>query len=104
MIMAYLIKNGIITWKDADCRTKGNFWNSPNSSQKMEKTGTRKCGEFSGLFGNTFKYVTCAHSKKNGYAAMGGSFECLSDKINVNGVTSLCAPFAYSLGWLVLER
>ena len=104
MIMAYLIKNGSITWEDADCRTKGNFWDSPNSSQKMEKTGTRKCGEFYGFVGNTFKYVTHAYTKKTRYAAMGGSFECLSDKIHVNGVTALCAPFAYSLGWMVLER
>lgn len=107
MILAHLIKNSDITWKEAaeNSGMKGNFWNSPNSPHVMEKTGTRKCGEFYGFVGNTCKYVKDA--KATGYACMGGSFNRDGSCKPVAGAGSIFFPscgYHYSVGWLVLEK
>lgn len=107
MILAHLIKNGDITWKEAaeDSRMKGNFWNSPSSLHKMEKTGTRKCGEFYGFVGNTYKYVK--YARACGYALMGGSCYDNGGSYPVVDAYTIYGPYYYdfiSVGWLVLHK
>ena len=55
-----------------DSSTAGNYWNAPNSSHCMEKTGVRKCGGYKDGQGNTYKLVT----HKDSLAAVGGVSFC----------------------------
>lgn len=107
MILAHLIKNGDITWKEAaeDSSMKGNFWNSPKSPHKMEKTGTRKCGEFYGFVGNTCKYLK--YDRASGYALMGGAYfnyGCNYPVTHAGIVYGPCYDCDHGVGWLVLEK
>ena len=110
LIVAHLIKNGDITWEEAteDSSLKGNFWNSPNSPHEMEKTGTRKCGEFYGFVGNTCKYVKYVkHAKAATYALMGGSYNFKGSNFPLADADTINYPNFnenISVGWLVLEK
>lgn len=107
MIVAHLIKNGDVTWKEAaeDSTMKGNFCNSPNSTHRLEKTGTRKCGEFYGFVGNTHKYVK--YDNASWYMLMGGSCHRDGRDNPVADAKTVYHPSnknCDSVAWLVLEK
>lgn len=53
-----------------DSSSMGNYFNAPNSSRCMEKTGARVCGGYCDGQGNTYKIVTCGCE----FAIVGGSY------------------------------
>ena len=86
-----------------DSSSGGNYWNNPDSTKSMEKTGARDCGGYSDGQGNTCKIVT----RKGGYALVGGYYNNNGYGCPVADVFSYNSPNCiqdYGSGVLVLLK
>lgn len=68
------IVNGLWTLKYVaqDSSSAGNYWDAPDSSHEIEKTGARKCGGYADGQGNTCKIVTI----EDRFLLVGGYYDC----------------------------
>lgn len=86
-----------------DSSSAGNYKNSPNTSQRRERTGTRECGGYADGQGNTCKIVTY----KRGFVIVGGAYFYSGDHFPV-AFFSCCNnpddPRNNSSGVLVLTK
>lgn len=72
MWYALRIANGLWTMDYVvyNSSSAGNYWNAPDSTHKMEKTGARECGGYRDGQGNSYKIVT----GEDGIALVGGNY------------------------------
>ena len=108
LIIARLLKDQVITPEQAfdNSRTVGNYWNNPNSAQKMQKTGTYWNGPLAGFIGNTYKILADDQSD-TGFSLVGGSYYGSGDKCPAGDVCHVDFPnyaLYSSVLWVVLEK
>lgn len=84
MWYALRIANGLWTldYVVYNSSSAGNYWNAPDSTHKMEKTGARKCGGYRDGQGNSYKIVT----GEDGIALVGGFYGNYGRSYPVAGV------------------
>lgn len=87
LLIARLIADGVITWSQAadDSSKIGNYATTPKGSRTMEKTGTRRCGDFYGLVGNTSKIV----KDKYEFVMYGGSYYMSGTQVAMSNIRIL---------------
>jgi len=75
LVMARAIKDKVLTWAQVfdDSKDVGNYYNSPESVQKMEKTGGHVIMGISNLIGNTWKILKCVE-EDGSFSLAGGSY------------------------------
>ena len=86
-----------------DSSSAGNYWNAPESSKAMDKTGAKECGGYRDGQGNTYKIVT----REGGYALVGGYYYLDGDLYPVADVFYYDFPNSildHGSGILVLTR
>ena len=108
LVIARLIKDGVITWEQAfdDSKDVGNYWTSSDSPKEMEKTGSRWTGEISNFIGNTIKIVSDEESR-SGFSLAGGSFYYYGNIYPAGDVFRYNYPFdtlCISVLWVVLSK
>lgn len=71
-VLRIVNKSWTLDYVANDSSNAGNYYNSANSANNIEKTGVRECGGYRDGQGNTYKIVTSGYGY--GYALVGGYY------------------------------